>query len=191
MESIRGAIFTQAFAQMIPITRRIRDAIYFILSFHIIKYFRDVIILEIPGQVSIRFKIVFLFSFATLIPLLLFVVVSHEYEIYKRQALTKEARVLSVENILSVEQRYQSFLKNMSNRLDKSITKWIKTIKDKDITESYIQILDKDFDKYPFFDIYIVPVDIPYVCAIEGLFKYYGPLDSLQFDKELGLGLCS
>ena len=156
--------------------------IYFILSFHIIKYFRNVIILEIPGEVSIRFKIVFLFSFATLIPLLLFAVVSHEYEIYKRQALIKEAKVLSVENILSVEQRYQSFLKNMSNSLDKSISKWVKTIKDKDITKSYIKILDEDFDKYPFFDIYILPIDLPYIWALEGLFKYYGSLDSLQFD---------
>ena len=156
--------------------------VYFLLSFHIIRYFKNIIILEIPGEVSISFKIAFLFSFATLIPLILFVVVSHEYEINKKQTLIKEAKALSVENLLSIEQRYQSYLKVLSNYTDKSTTDWMKSVKDENVTERYIQILGKKFDNFGFYDYYILPFEFSYVWAIEGLFQYYGPLDSIQFD---------
>lgn len=156
--------------------------IYFLLSFHIIQYFKNIIILEMPGEVSISFKIAFLFSFATLIPLLLFTVVSREYEINKKQALIKEAKAFSVENIQSIEQRYQSFLNVLSNNTDKTTTEWMKSIKGKNITDSYVPILGEKLNNFGFYDYYILPGDIPYIWAIEGLFKYYGPLDSIQFD---------
>ena len=122
--------------------------LYFICSWHIIKYFRNTIILKIPGEASISLKIAFLFSFATIIPLLLFAVVSHEYEIYKRQALIKEARVWSSENILSVEQRYQSFLKAVTNHFNKSVSIYEKELKDKNPSIDLVKLMCKDFFQY-------------------------------------------
>lgn len=156
--------------------------LYFICSWHIIKYFRNTIILKIPGEASISLKIAFLFSFATIIPLLLFAVVSHEYEIYKRQALIKEARVWSSENILSVEQRYQSFLKAVTNHFNKLVSIYEKELKDKNPSIDLVKLMCKDFFQYNIHDFFMVASESPYLAATEGLFKYYGSLEAIQFD---------
>ena len=156
--------------------------LYFICSWHIIKYFRNTIILKIPGEASISLKIAFLFSFATIIPLLLFAVVSHEYEIYKRQALIKEARVWSSENILSIEQRYQSYLKAVSNYFNKSVSIYEKELKDKNLSINLVKKMCIDFYRYDFHDFFMVASESPYMGATEGLFKYHGSLEAIQFD---------
>ena len=156
--------------------------LFFICSWHIIKYFKNTIVLKIPGEASISFKIAFLFSFATLIPLLLFAVVSHEYEIYKRQTLIKEARVWSAENILSIEQRYQSYLKSVANHMDKSVSSFEKDLKDKNPTIDLVKNICNDFFLYDIHDFFMVASESPYLAATEGLFKYFGPLDDIHFD---------
>ena len=156
--------------------------IYFAFSWHIIKYFRNTILLNIQGEASISLKIAFLFAFATLIPLLLFAVVSHEYEIYKRQALIKEARVWSTENLLSIEQRYQSYLKAVTIYMDKSILKWEKGLADSILSIDNVKSISRDFYKYDIHDFFIIASESPYIGATEGVFKYSGPLDSINFD---------
>lgn len=155
---------------------------YFAFSWHIIKYFKNTIILNIPGDASIRLKIAFLFSFASIIPLILFALVSHEYELYKRQALIKEARVWSTENLLSVEQRYQSYLKSVANILDKSVTNYKKYLKNKIPSIELVKSITRDFYNYEIHDFFLVASETPYIAATEGVFKYSGPLDALQFD---------
>ena len=156
--------------------------IYCLFSWHIIKYFRNTIILKIPGEASISLKIAFLFTFASFIPLLLFAVVSHEYEMYKRQTLIKEAKILSTENVLNLDQRYQSYLKTIANYFDKYVSSWEKGLKDKLPSNDYVQLLCKKFEKYEIHDFYMVASDSPYISAMEGIFKYSGSLDSLKFD---------
>ena len=156
--------------------------IYFVFSWHIIKYFRNTIILKIPGDASIKLKIAFLFAFATIIPLLLFAVISHEYEIYKRQALIKEAKVWSSENLLSIEQRYQSYLKALSNNFDKLVLNYKKNLKDNVPSIELVKTICRDFYNYDINDIFMVASESPYIIANEGVFKYSGPLDALQFD---------
>ncbi|MBR4329691.1 MAG: hypothetical protein IKP71_07535, partial [Candidatus Riflebacteria bacterium] len=156
--------------------------LYFACSWHIIKYFRNTILLKIQGEASIRLKIGFLFAFATLIPLLLFALVSHEYELYKRQALIKEARVWSTENLLSLEQRYQSYLKSVTHNLDKYVSNYEKVLNNNTLSIELIKLIYRDFYSYNIHDFFMVASETPYIGAIEGLFKYSGPLDSIQFD---------
>ena len=156
--------------------------IYCIFSGHIIKYFINTILLKKPGEASIGLKIAFLFFFATAIPLILLAVVSYEYEIHKRETLIKEAKMWSTENILNIEQRYQSYLKTLSIRFDSYIDEWKKGLKDKNLTYDYMHILGKKFAEYNVLDYYCVSTNTPYIAAVEGFFKYEGSLDYLQFD---------
>ena len=105
--------------------------LYFLLSWHIIKYFWNTIVLKVSGEASIGLKIAFLFFFATAIPLLLFAVVSHEYDLHKKSVLIKEAKDWSINTLLGIEQRYQSFLKNLSDNIDKQVDDWSINLKDK------------------------------------------------------------
>ncbi len=156
--------------------------IYCVLSWHIINYFRNTIILNLPGDASIRLKIAVLFTFATLIPLLLFAVVSNEYEIYKRQALIKEARAWSTGNLLAIEQRYQSYLKAVTNYFDKSVSKWKNDLKASLLKIEHVKSICNDFYSYDIHDFFVIASESPYIGATEGIFKYYGPLDAIQFD---------
>ena len=156
--------------------------LYFVCSWHIIKYFRNTILLNIQGEASISLKIGFLFAFATLIPLLLFALVSHEYELYKREALIKEARVWTTENLLSIEQRYQSYLKSVTHNLDKFVSNYEKALKNTNLTIELVKSICRDFFTYDIHDFFMVASETPYIGATEGLFKYSGPLDSIQFD---------
>ena len=156
--------------------------LYFACSWHIIKYFKNTILLNVQGEASISLKIGFLFAFATLIPLLLFVLVSHEYEVYKREALIKEARVWTTENLLSIEQRYQSYLKSVTHNLDKFVSNYEKVLKNNIPTIGLVEMICRDFFTYDIHDFFMVASETPYIGATEGLFEYTGPLDSLQFD---------
>ena len=121
--------------------------IYCFFSSHIIKYFINTILLKKPGEASIRLKIAFLFIFATIIPLFLFALVSYEYETHKRETLINEAKMWSNENIINIDQRYQSYLKTISNNFDNYIAEWGKGLKDKTLTNEYANILGNKFYK--------------------------------------------
>ena len=156
--------------------------LYFLLSFPIIKYFWNTIILKIPGNASISLKLGFLFLFASGIPLVSLAIVSHEYELHKRMTLTEEARVWSVENLLGLDQRYQAYLKKICNDLDKLIDKWTIALKTQEVTNDYAKILWKKIFEYGAMDFYFISSDTPCIITHEGLFKYTGSIDSIQID---------
>ena len=157
---------------------------YFLLSFPIVKYFWNTIILKIPGNASISLKLGFLFLFASGIPLLSLAVVSHEYELHRRISLTEEARVWSVENLLGIEQRYKAYLKKLCNELDNYIDKWAEELKVNELTNDYSQILWEKLHGKGAFDYYCISSFTPVIAVSEGLFKYTGPLESIDFDMK-------
>ena len=158
--------------------------VYFILSFPIIKYFWNTIVLKIPGNASISFKLGFLFLFATGIPLLSLAIVSNKYELHKRVSLTEAARIWSVENLLGLEQRYQAYLKKICDNLDKFISEWSKELKNREVDNSYAQPLWKKISSYGAFDFYCISSDTQSIVTSEGCFKYTGSIDSIKFDME-------
>ena len=160
--------------------------IYCLLSGYIINYFINTILLKKPGKASIRLKIAFLFIFASAIPLLLFALVSYEYETQKRETLIKEARVWSIENLLSIEQRYQTYLKTIANDLNNYIAEWGKGLKNKKLNNEYAKILGKKLFSHYIHNYYILSSSTPYIATSEGFFKYEGNLDNLKFDLSSG-----
>ena len=158
--------------------------LYFVLSYPIIKYFWNTIVLKIPGNASISLKLGFLFLFATGIPLLSLAIVSREYELHKRMSMTDEARVWSVENLLGLEQRYKAYLKKICNDLDKFINEWSKELKYREVTNSYAQKLWKKVFNYGAFDFYCISSDTQSIVTSEGCFKYTGSIDSIKFDMK-------
>ncbi len=158
--------------------------LYFFLSYPIIKYFWNTIVLKIPGNASISFKLGFLFIFATGIPLLALAIVSREYELHKRMSMNDEARVWSVENLLGLEQRYKAYLKKICDTLDKFISEWSKDLKNREITNSYAKNLWEKIFRYGAFDFYCISSDTQSIITAEGCFKYTGSLDSIKFDME-------
>ena len=154
--------------------------IYFLLSFPIVKYFWNTIILKIPGNASIRLKLGFLFLFASGIPLLSLGVVSHEYELHRRIALIEEAKAWSVENILGIEQRYQAYLKKICNYFDDYIDKWSLNLKNKELTNDYSMVLWKKLSSKGAFDYYCIGSETHFVACPEGFFRYSGSLDSIS-----------
>ena len=158
--------------------------LYFILSYPIIKYFWNTIVLKIPGNASISLKLGFLFLFATGIPLLSLAIVSREYELHKRMSLTEEARIWSVENLLGLEQRYQAYKKKICDDLDKYINEWSKELKYREPTYSYSQELWTKISRYGAFDFYCLSSDTQKIITSEGCFKYTGSIDSIKFDME-------
>jgi hypothetical protein len=163
---------------------------YFLLSFPIVKYFWNTIILKIPGNASIRLKLGFLFLFATGIPLLSLAVVSHEYELHRRMALIEEARAWSVENLLGIEQRYQAYLKKICNEFDDYVDKWSIKLKERELNFEYSRVLWNKFASRGAFDFYCIGSDTSYIATPEGFFRYSGSLDSIKFDMAKSV-ICS
>ena len=158
--------------------------LYFVISFPIIKYFWNTIVLKIPGNASISLKLGFLFLFATGIPLLSLAIVSREYELHRRMSMTDEARVWSVENLLGLEQRYQAYLKKICDDLDKFINEWSKELKFREVDNSYSQKLMKKITDYGAFDFYCISSDTQRIVSSDGCFRYTGSIDSIKFDME-------
>ncbi len=156
--------------------------IFCLFTIPIIKYFWNTIVLNKPGNASISLKLGFLFIFATGIPLLSLFVVAHEYELYKRLTLIEEARIWSVENILGLEQRYLSFLKNICNDLDIFIDEWALGLKNKEITFDYSGALRKKVKDIGAIDLYCIASESHNIVTAEGLFRYSGSIDSMHFD---------
>ena len=159
--------------------------VYFLISMPIIIYFWNTIVLKIPGTASIRLKLAFLFLYASGIPLLSLSVIAHEYEIHKRMTLMEDSRLWAVENLLGIEQRFMAYLKSISFSLEEYIDKWAEGLKKKNgFNNQYTQTLYRKGNEYGAFDFYCISSDTPYIAATEGLFKYYGSLDSIKFDRK-------
>ena len=155
--------------------------LYCFLSWYVIKYFWNTIFLQVSGTASIRLKLAFLFLYASGIPLLSLGVITHEYEMHKRRTLIEEARTWSIENLLGLEQRYQSYLKKISNNLDNYIVKWSPCLKNKVPSYESTQEVFKESMKYGAFDFYCISSDSYYIVSEEGVFKYSGSLESIKF----------
>ncbi len=156
--------------------------LYFAFSLPIIRYFWNTIVLQKPGEASIKLKLAFLFFFATGIPLILCAVVSREYELYRKECLIKEAQIWSKKKILEIEERYDSFLKYLCVNLDKTIDKWAVNLKDKELDNDYSQKLYKKVNDFYGCDYILVASNTKYVAARDGFFRYTGSLDSIHFD---------
>ena len=157
--------------------------IYLILSIPIIKYFWNTIVLKIPGNASIRLKLAFLFLFATGIPLLSLAVISFEYRIHKRLTMIEEAKSWSINNILEIEQRYFSYLKKIKIELDDYVNKWSVNIKDNGLTIEQIGLFNKKLKDYDAWDFFVIASEASIIGSMDGLIKYKGTLDTIEFDK--------
>ena len=157
--------------------------IYLILSIPIIKYFWNTIILKNPGNASIRLKLAFLFLFATGIPLLSLSVISFEYRIHKRMTMIEEAKSWSVNNILEIEQRYFSYLKTIKNDLDEYVDKLSDNIKDNGLTSDQIKSFNNKLKNYDILDFLFIASEAPVIGTVDGLIKYKGTLDTIEFDR--------
>lgn len=163
--------------------------IYCFFSWYVIKYFWNTIVLQISATASIRLKLAFLFLYASGIPLLFLGVITHEYEMHKRRTLIEEARTWSVENLLGIEQRYLSYLKNIYIGLDSYVDKWSTVLKTKVPSYEDTQIFFKECRKYEALDFLCISSDTSYILSEEGVFKYDGTLDSIRFvDQEVEKG---
>ena len=158
--------------------------LYIVCSFPIIKYGWNTIVLKIPGNASIRLKLAFLFFFASCLPLLVLGIIAKEYSLNKRISLIEEARAWSVENLLGIEQRYFSFLKDLSNNYDAFLDDWAKELKNKNLTKDYSRILLEKIEKDDVIDYYCVASEAKYLSSFEGLIRYTGDLDSVKIDAK-------
>ena len=155
--------------------------LYCFLSWYVIKYFWNIIFLQISGTASIRLKLAFLFLYASGIPLLSLGVIIREYEMHKRRTLIEEARTWSIDNLLGIEQRYLSYLKKVCNNLDVYIDKWSPCLKRKVPSYELTQKVMEEGRKYGAFDFYCISSDTSYIISEEGVFRYTGSLDSIKF----------
>ncbi len=156
--------------------------VYFVISYPIIKYCWNTIVLKISGNASIRLKLAFLFLYATGIPLVSLAVIVYEYELHKRLALLEEARLWSVENLLGLEQRYSSFLKKLSFSLDSATDELINDIRINGVTKSCIDNLRTLADKNEAMNFFCIGSETSFIGADEGLLKYTGQLESIKID---------
>ena len=156
--------------------------IYFIFSIPIIKYCWNTIVLGLPGTASIILKLGFLFLFASGIPILSLAVVSYQYQLHKKLTMMEEARAWSVENLLGLEQRYLSFLKQIRIELDKYVENWGEGLKEKKLSNEYIHQLGNEFRKYNILDFFLVASETPEIGSFDGLIRYKGDLDNMRFD---------
>lgn len=158
--------------------------IYFFLSFPLIKYIWNTVILKIPGNASIRLKLAFLFFFATAIPILSLTIVSHEYNLHRRMALIEEARLWSIENLLGIEQRFMSYLKNIVIDLDKYVDEWSEKLKKEELNNEHGKLIGKKLDSLGAYDFYCCASESKIIATFEGLFKYTGSLEAINIDKK-------
>lgn len=155
-----------------------------VLFIPIIKYGWNTIVLKIPGNASIRLKLAFLFFFACGIPLLTLGIISKEYNLHKRMALIEEARGLSVENLLGIEQRYSSFLKNICNEYDEFIDKWSVGLKNNGLNKEYSNVLWDKLKEKEVYAFYCIASEAEYLSSQEGYIRYTGSLDNIKIDSE-------
>lgn len=156
--------------------------LYFSISYPIIKYIWNTIVLNIPGNASIRLKLGFLFFFAAGIPLLSLFVVSQEYEMHKRNTLIEDARQWSVENILSVDQRFLGFLRDICNDYDAFIGDWAQNLKNRNLEIKDIDYLREKLNKHGSFDFYCIASESKILGIYEGLIHYTGSIDAIKID---------
>ena len=155
-----------------------------ILFTPIIKYGWNTIVLKIPGNASIRLKLAFLFFFACGIPLLSLGIISKEYNLHKRMALIEEARNWSIENLLSIEQRYSSYLSNITNEYDTFLDNWAVGLKEKGLSREYANILWDKIREKKVYEYYCIASEGKFLSCSEGYIRYTGSLDNIKFDME-------
>lgn len=158
--------------------------IYCFISWPIAKYCWNTIVLKIPGTASIRLKLAFLFFFATGIPLLTLAVISHEYELHRRNTLIEEAKNWSIENLSSLESRFNSYLKDLSSGLDSFLEGWSKRLKNDGPTMEVMDELADELEKpkYDCRDFYCIASEAQVIGIPDALVKYSGSLESIKYD---------
>lgn len=86
----------------------------FLLLIPVFKFLFKTMILQLPGDVSLRFRLAFLFLFASGIPLLVLGIMSHENYIQKREDMILRACRETNEMVLSFDRRFSAFSSSMS-----------------------------------------------------------------------------
>jgi serine phosphatase RsbU (regulator of sigma subunit) len=132
-------------------------------------------------DLSIRWKIVVVFLFASGIPLAVLLVVAQENYEHKRQQLIKEARTDLCERILSFDKRFKAYQSSISQQLSEFFDKFSEDIAGKD-EETCNDIVRQFLKQFKVNNFFVVSSGTNHLFSSAGLIKFRGELENPIID---------
>lgn len=157
-------------------------AIFLLMMIPVFLYTYRTVVLKQPGNISIRYKLAFLFIFASGIPLLALGVISQENYSHKRSELINRAKAETTEMIISFDKRFVSHNGALAQELKKFFAELGPKIKEQGTSEAFCnetieQMRSKHADNF-----YLVSSNTRILLANTGLFRFKGSIDNLELD---------
>lgn len=158
-------------------------AIFLALMIPVFIYTWKTVALNLPGDISIRWKLAFLFLFASGIPLMALAIISQENHTQKRAELMNQAQKETTEMVLSFDKRFVSYLAGLGQEMKKFFEDFEEKIEN-NASDDELQNFSVDFIKSRHsYNFYIISSDTPKVYATSGFFKLQGSLESAKIDE--------
>ncbi|MDD3146161.1 MAG: hypothetical protein PHD82_02565, partial [Candidatus Riflebacteria bacterium] len=158
--------------------------VFLLLMLPLIFYTWRTMVRQMPGRASIRRKLAFLFLFACGIPLLAMAIISQELYSHKRHTLMADARLNSVEMLLSFDRRYSSAVKDVGLSLDKFFADWRQKAHGLVLNEDLCNQVASHISKLDIENYFIISSSSQVIGARDGFIVYSGSMDDLRIDKQ-------
>ena len=139
-----------------------------------------------PNEISIRWKLAFLFFFANGIPLLAMGLISQDYYFQKRQTIIKETHRKASNLILSFDNRLLGLHAKIENKQKKFYENWIKNVQNQGYNEKQNQALIKQMKEIKATNFCFIATSSPDIGTPEGIYK--GLLDEKKLQKAMSKG---
>ncbi|EKD83614.1 MAG: hypothetical protein ACD_39C00565G0002, partial [uncultured bacterium] len=158
--------------------------LYCALMLPFLSYTWNTIVASRPGRATIKTRLAFLFFFASGIPLLAIIVVSHEHSSQMRRTLMSEAHQNSIDMILSFDRRFLSFLNNDAIALDRLFNRWADRARGKEFNIDMAQVVNDELKSFNIGNYYLVASESNNVICMGDLLVLKGGFDSASVDRE-------
>ncbi|MGM0600294.1 MAG: PP2C family protein-serine/threonine phosphatase [Candidatus Rifleibacteriota bacterium] len=156
-------------------------AVVLLLMFPVFIYTYRTLVAKQITDLSIRWKIAFVFLFASGIPLAVLFVVAQENYDQKRQQLIKEAKTELCEHVVNFDKRFKAYQSSISQKLGEFFGRFAKDIANKDerVCNDIVRQFLKEFKVGNF---YVVSSDTNHLFSSAGLIKFRGELENAVID---------
>lgn len=173
--AIRPIIFKQG---SIVLRSALAVLIYLLLTLPVIIHTIRTILLKEPGRISIKFRLAFLFIFATGIPLLALSIISQEHYSHKRHAQMMKAHDQTTSMLLNFDARYTAFLRNQALRIDTFFGNLKPMFLQRAFNQKAYEIINKELRKIRPVAYYLLASETTIIGTRAGCYPYGGTIDN-------------
>ncbi|GAB4277126.1 MAG: hypothetical protein Kow0029_19690 [Candidatus Rifleibacteriota bacterium] len=140
------------------------------------------IVLELPGNISIRWKLAFLFLFASGIPLLALAIVAQENYLHKRSELMNYAQQQTTQMLLSFDKRFKTFSTATGLKMQNFFNSLSDEVRSNASPEQINQMI-QSFMKTVYTDtFFLIASESKALISYAGAFVLKGSLENSEFD---------